>query len=191
MLKVKKYRGNVRIAKVKLCEILQRKLKQLAKCSWVINEKRRKKCGFCVSRVWWSLKILKLHPSTEVAVWGQALGIQRMPKLTPNWRWMDIRVWKQPHLKGTEISKSWVHANRRNWTSSTLERRKKWPWNCKFSSEYLKLIYGGLEAVLENSNLRRARKMPWATTGLLVSSKSAKWSSCQRMLQAFLNFLIF
>lgn len=51
----------------------------------------------------------------------------------------------------------------------------------------INLIYGVLEAVLENSNLRKARKMPWATTAPLVYSRSAKLHPCQRILQAFLN----
>lgn len=132
-------------------------------------------------------KDTKICPSDKVAVRCQASGRKRMLNLRSNWRWMDIRIWKWPHVKGKEIPKSWMRANGRIWTSSIPESGKKWPWNCKFSSKYLKLIYGVLEVVLENSNFRKARKMPWATTAPLIYSSSAKLHSCQRILQAFLN----
>jgi len=135
------------------------------------------------------VKILKLCPSDGAAVQRQASGRTRMLNLSPNWRWMrDIRIWKWPHLKGKEISESSGCASWRNWTSSIPESGKKWPWNCKFSSKYLKLIHGGLEGGAgKYSNLRKARKMPWATTVPFVCSRFAKRNSWQRILHAFLN----
>lgn len=156
MLKVRKCRGNMRITKVKLRSILQRKLKQLVKCSWVTNEKRTKKCGFCVPRMWCSLKILNSIPQMRwlfcVSLWeekGSWIPAQSEDEWGTSGYGNDHiwREWKSERAKCLQTARTGPAPPQRQGRvrSSSFES----------NSKYLKLIYDDSEAVLENSNLRK------------------------------------
>lgn len=187
MLKVRKCRGNMRITKVKLRSILQRKLKQLVKCSWVTNEKRTKKCGFCVPRMWCSLKILNSIPQMRwlfcVSLWeekGSWIPAQSEDEWGTSGYGNDHiwREWKSERAKCLQTARTGPAPPQRQGRvrSSSFES----------NSKYLKLIYDVSEAVLENSNLRKQGRCLGQLL-LRLSMVSAKWNSCPRTLGAFLN----